>query len=87
MSQSEEPLVKIFESAAISAESEAQAIQGLLDSSGIASLVVRDNVPELPVGRVEIRVIESMAEKAREIIQAGRAAGPEAAEAAAESEI
>jgi len=88
MSDSEQPLVKVFESGGISAESEAQAIRGLLEANGIASLVVRENVPELPVGAVEVRVIASVAERARGVIREGRLAGPEAAAAAeAESEI
>jgi DNA invertase Pin-like site-specific DNA recombinase len=83
-----EPLVTVFKGVGTSAEMEAQAIHGLLESSGIESLVVRANVTELPVGSVEIRVVESLAERAREVILEGRRAGPEAAEAAeAESEI
>ena len=83
-----ETFVTVFEGNGISAEMEAQAIHALLDSSGIASMFVRENVTELPVGNVEVRVIESQAEKAWEIIAAGRAAGPEAADLAeAETEI
>ena len=83
-----ETLVIVFEGNGISAEMEAQAIHALLESSGIESLFVRENVTELPVGNVEVRVLESQAEKAREIIAAGREAGPEAAEVAeAETEI
>jgi hypothetical protein len=83
-----ERLVTVFQGNGISAESEAQAIHGLLASSGIASLVVRENVPEIPVGSVEIKVVESLSQRALEVIQAGREGGPEAAEAAeAESEI
>ncbi len=78
----------MFEGDGISAESEAQAIHALLESSGIESLLVRENVPEIPVGLVEIKVVESLAARAREVIEAGREAGPAAAEAAeAETEI
>jgi DNA invertase Pin-like site-specific DNA recombinase len=88
MSEFEEPLVTVFEGTGLSAESEAQAIHALLESSGIESLVVRENVPEIPVGTVEIKVIASQAERAQEVIREGQMAGPEAAEAAeAETEI
>lgn len=88
MEESEEPLVTVFRGAGLSAESEAQSIHGLLESSGIESLLVRENVPELPVGLVEIKVIASVGERAREVIREGQLAGPEAAEAAeAETEI
>jgi len=81
-------MVTVFTGDGISAESEAQSIHGLLESSGIESLLVRENVPELPVGLVEVRVMESQAARAQEIIQEGRAGGPEAAEAAeAETEL
>ncbi len=88
MKESDQPLVKVFEGNGISAEMEAQAIQALLESSGIDSLVVRDNVPEIPVGRVEVRVLAGAAERARDVIREGQLAGPEGAEAAeAETEI
>lgn len=88
MDETAETLVTVFEGTGLSAESEAQAIHGLLESSGIESLVVRENVPELPVGLVEIKVMASLAERAREVIREGQLAGPEAAEAAeAETEI
>ena len=84
----EETLMNVFEAAGISAEMEALSIHALLESSGIESLVVRDNVPELPVGRVEVRVAASEAERAREVIREGQLAGPAAAEEAeAESEL
>jgi hypothetical protein len=83
-----EPFVTVFEGNGISAEMEAQAIHALLESSGVESLLVRENVTEIPVGNVEVRVAGSQAERAREIIEAGRAAGPEAAEMAeAETEL
>jgi len=88
MEQSEEPLVTVFEGAGLSAEMEAQSIHGLLESSGITSLVVRENVPEIPVGNVEVRVLASEAARARDVIQEGKRAGPAAAAAAeAESEL
>jgi hypothetical protein len=81
-------LTTVFEAAGPSAEIEAQSVHALLESNGIDSLVVRENVPELPVGKVEIRVVASDADRAREVIREGRAAGPSAAaDAEAETEI
>lgn len=81
-------MVTVFKGSGLSAESEAQSIHGLLESSGIESLLVRENVVELPVGLVEIKVLDSLADRAREVIREGQLGGPEAAEAAeAETEI
>ena len=88
MEDSEELLVTVFRGSGVSAESEAQSIHGLLESSGIDSLLVRENVVELPVGSVELKVLDSLADRAREIIRAGERGGPRAAEEAeAESEL
>ena len=38
-------------------------------------MIVRDNVRELPVGKVSVRVFASEEEEAREIIEEARAAG------------
>ena len=84
----EETLMNVFEAAGHSAEMEAQSIHALLQSSGIDSVLVRENVTELPVGRVAVRVVASEVEQARQIIQEGQSAGPAAAdEAEAESEL
>jgi hypothetical protein len=84
----DETLMNVFAAAGISAEMEAQSIHALLEASGIESMVVRENVPELPVGKVEVRVVASDAERARQVIEEGQAAGPAAAEEAeAESEL
>jgi len=88
MKEPEEALVTVFEGDGISAEMEAQAIHGLLESSGIDSMLVRDNIVAIPVGLVKIRVMAAEADRAREAIREGRQAGPEAAEAAeAETEL
>ena len=84
----EEAMITVFEGNGISAEAEAQSIRALLESSGIESLLVRENVPELPVGNVEVRVMASDAERAQEIIQEGQRGGAAAADSAeAESEL
>jgi len=84
----DETLMNVFVAAGLSAEMEAQSIHALLEANGIDSVVVRQNVPELPVGKVEVRVVASDAERATEVIREGQAAGPSAAEEAeAESEL
>ena len=86
--QTDETLTIVFEGAGVSAEMEAQAVHGLLESNGIDSMLVRENVTELPVGKVEVRVVASEAQHAKEVIREGKQAGPSAAdEAEAESEI
>ena len=84
----DETFMNVFQAAGLSAEMQAQSIHALLQSSGIASVLVRENVTELPVGQVEVRVAASEVEQARQIIQEGESAGPAAADAAeAESEL
>jgi len=86
--QEGESLVAVFRGNGITAEMEAQAVCALLESCGIDSLLVRDNVPELPVGRIEVRVMASDAATAEEFLEQSRSAGPAAAEEAeAESEL
>ncbi|MBI3665999.1 MAG: DUF2007 domain-containing protein [Acidobacteria bacterium] len=86
--EQEGPLVPVFASAGISAEMEAQSVHALLESSGIKSVLVRENVTELPVGTVEVKVVASEAERAQQVIREGEQAGPAAAEEAeAETEL
>jgi hypothetical protein len=67
-----EEFVTIFASSNFDAESEADVIHGLLESSGIDSMIVRQNVQELPAGVVEVRVLSSKEQDARDIIAASR---------------
>ncbi len=69
--------VTVFASKAFDAESEADLVQGLLDSADIRSVIVRENVPELPTGGVEVRVLPQEADAARRIIEEARATGSE----------
>jgi hypothetical protein len=69
----DEELVNVFASSAYDAESEADIIYGLLTSSGIEAVIVRQNVTELPTGVVEVRVLESKAEEARLLIESSTA--------------
>ena len=64
----DEELVTVFASSNFDAESEADIVYGLLTSSGIEAIIMRQNVPELPTGVVEVRVLESQAQEARELI-------------------
>ncbi len=77
---STDELVTVFRSRNHSAEVEAESIHGLLQSAELKSLIVRENVPELPTGWVEVRVLSSEADEARQLIadaQLGEGAGGE----------
>lgn len=65
--------VTVFSSRHHDAEIEAEAVHGLLESSGIESLIVRENVLEMPVGRVSVKVFSSYKDEAERLIQAARA--------------
>ena len=67
-----EELVNIFASSSFDAESEADVIHSLLQSAGFESIIVRQNVQELPTGVVEVRVFASKAQEARQFIEASR---------------
>lgn len=74
--EQEKELVSVFDT---SDEAEAMVVQGLLDSSGIDSLLANREAPQdvLPgVGGVQLRVRPSQAEEAREIIEQQRNAPP-----------
>ena len=61
--------VTVFSSNAHDAESEADTIHSLLESAGLQSVIVRENVQELPTGGIEVRVLPDEAEEARELIE------------------
>jgi hypothetical protein len=61
--------VTVFSSNAHDAESEADTIHSLLESAGLQSVIVRENVQELPTGGVEVRVLADEADEARELIE------------------
>ena len=69
-----------------SAEVEAMAIKNVLESNGIAVVIVGDSVlPNLPF---EVKVARAQAERARRLIAEAETSGPAAAEeAASETEI
>ena len=76
----DEPLVTVFEGNGYSAEMEAQSVRALLEADGIDSVVVRENVPEIPLGRVTVRVLASEAARAEELLRDAQTAGTEAVE-------
>jgi hypothetical protein len=81
---STDEFVTVFRSRQHDAEVEAEAIHGLLESAGLKSLIVRENVPELPTGWVELKVLASDAAEAKELIEDARRSGDSAGEEAAE---
>lgn len=62
------------------AELEAMSVKSVLDSHGIAALMVGDSV--LPNLAFEVRVAKEYADRARELIAEAQAAGPAAADEA-----
>ena len=73
-------LVTIFESAGTLAEVESMEVRHLLQANGIAAVLNGNAV--LPVTTFEVKVARDQAERAREVINEARAAGPSAAEEA-----
>lgn len=73
MPDATDEFVTVFASRSHDAEIEAEAIHGLLESSGIESLIVRENVLEMPVGRVSVKVFSSYKAEAEQLIQAAQA--------------
>jgi hypothetical protein len=69
---SPDDFVTVFRSRSRSAEVEAEAIHGLLQSADLKSLIVRENVPELPTGWVEVKVLASEAEEAKQLIESAQ---------------
>jgi len=71
----QDKFVTVFRSDYHNAESEAEMVHGVLESAGLESVIVRENVTELPTGHVEVRVLASEAESARELIDEARKGG------------
>ena len=74
----DDEFVTVFASRSHSAELEAEAVHGLLESAGLQSLIVRENVPQFPVGKVSVKVLASDKEDAENLIRDAREAGREA---------
>lgn len=69
---SQDEFVTVFTSRKHDAEQEAESIRGLLESAGLESLIVRENVKELPVGKVSIKVLSCNADDAKSLIEEAR---------------
>jgi hypothetical protein len=76
---SQDEFVTVFASRRHDAEQEAESIRGLLESAGLESLIVRENVPELPIGKVSIKVLAFNADDAKQLIEEARRQGGPAA--------
>jgi hypothetical protein len=77
-------MATIYESSSIEGEMEAEMIRGVLESNGIASILVRTPYP--PLG-FSVKVPRGKLKEAQRLIDEAEAAGPEAAaEAEAASE-
>jgi hypothetical protein len=74
------PALDLETIASAASEMEAMSIKNLLDSNGIAAVLVGDSV--LPNFQFEVRVARDQAERARLLIAAAEQTGPEAAEEA-----
>ena len=79
---SDEEFVTVFRSQTASATVEAESIHGLLESASIKSMIVRENVPELPTGWVRVKVLASDEAEALEMIESAQ----ETAEASADED-
>jgi hypothetical protein len=78
-------MVKLFSSSNIDAELEANNIHGMLEASGIPSMVVGASV--IPSLEFQVQVSREDLDEARRLLEEARAAGPDAAsEAEAASE-
>ncbi len=73
-------LVSFFSSSNLDAELEANAIQGILEASGIPSVIVGS--PQIPVLPFEVKVPKSRLAEAERIVSEAKIAGPAAAEEA-----
>ena len=79
MPDATDEFVTVFASRSHDAEIEAEAVHGLLESSGVESLIVRENVLEMPVGRVSVKVFSSHKDEAERLIAAAQEPGQEKA--------
>ncbi len=69
-------LVTVFSSCEVHAEIESETIHGLLQSAGLQSMIVRENVQELPIGKVSVRVMASDEQEARNLIAEAERTAP-----------
>ena len=74
--QQSDPLVTVFSSREVHAEIESETIHGLLQSAGLQSMIFRENVQELPIGKVSVRVMASDEQEARTLIAEAERTAP-----------
>ncbi len=72
-------MVCVFSADGASAEMQALAVKGILESAGIEAVMV--GTPAIPSLPFEVQVARAEAESARQVIEAAQADGPSAAEA------
>ena len=70
-------LVALFASSSYDAEMEATAIHGLMEASGIPSIVV--GAPQIPSLEFQVQVPRARLEEAERVLAEAKAAGPTAA--------
>ena len=74
-SSSNKRMVNVFASSNRDAEAEAEIVNALLSSSGLQSMIFRQNTEVLPTGVVEVRVPEEEVESAKRILAASQQGG------------
>jgi len=68
-------MVNVFTSSNHDAESEAEIVNALLSSSGLQSMIFRQNTEVLPTGVVEVRVPAEEVDSAKRILAASQQGG------------
>ena len=71
----DDEFVTVFASRGHAAEIEAETVHGLFESAGLEALIVRENAPAVPVGRVSVKVLASDKDDAEKLIEGARDAG------------
>jgi|GEM_PF-1661160 len=74
-SSSDKRMVNVFASSNHDAEAEAEIVNALLSSSGLQSMIFRQNTEALPAGVVEVRVPAEEVESAKRILAASQQGG------------
>jgi len=74
-SSNDKKMVNVFASSNHDAEAEAEIVNALLSSSGLQSMIFRQNTEALPAGVVEVRVPAEEFESAKKILAASQQGG------------
>ena len=62
-------------------------IHGLLESAGIDAIIVRENVQELPAGKIWVKVVASAKEEAEQVIRDAQNIGDSELDAADSEDV